>query len=269
MNTDLRINVRDLDKLQEKGIYCIVNTKNNKVYIGSTTTSFQRRFLTHYWKLIKNNHENSYLQNAWNKDKNSFVFRIMLITDNLNFEQRAFDLYKPFGKRGYNLNNIASKPPIINDKEILERRKNTFTITINIAMSYYKQICNKEITINDVPKKYQKLVLAKINSKPWNKGLKGYKTIYPSTRNKTTKGSLKRKEAFKKLSQEIYVYKNDEFIKKYDNVNELINDDYIKEFVSLFKSKKGKDLKKSNIYQSCRTGKPYKGLLFKYSPVIQ
>ena len=265
---NIKINVRDLNKLNEKGIYCIVNTKNNKVYVGSTTTSFQRRFLTHYWRLIKNNHENKYLQNAWNKDSDCFVFRIMLVTDNLSFEQRAFDLYKPFGKRGYNLNNLASKPPINLGEDIIKRRTITFTKTLNVGIEYYKNILNNNICINDVPKKYLKIVNYYLNTTPWNKGLKGYSVKYPSNRKSTIEGATKRKESFKQLRREIYVYKNNLLIKKYNDVEDLINDEYLKQFVSLYRSKTGNVLKKPNIYQSCRTNKPYKGLLFKYSPFI-
>ena len=263
---DIKINVRDLNKLNEKGIYCIINTKNNKVYIGSTTTSFQKRFLTHYWRLIKNNHENKYLQSAWNKNSDYFVFRVMLVTDNLSFEQRAFDLYKPFGKRGYNLNDIASKPPIIKDEEIIKRRTVTFTKTINMGIEYYKKVQNKTILLSEVPNKYLKIVNYYLNKVPWNKGVKGYFVNYPSNRKLTIEGATKRKESFKQLRKEIYVYKDDLLIKKYNDVEELINDEYLRQFVSLFRSKTGNILRKPNIYQSCRTNKPYKGLLFKYSP---
>lgn len=263
---NIQINVRDLNKLNEKGIYCIVNTKNNKVYIGSTTTSFERRFLTHYWRLIKNNHENKYLQNAWNKDSKYFVFRVMLVTDDLSFEQRAFNLYKPFKKRGYNLNDIASKPPIILDKEVIEKRTLTFTKTLNEGIEYYKKVLNKELLLENVPNKYLKIVNYYLTKVPWNKGIKGYSVNYPSNRKLTIEGATKRKESFKQLRREIYVYKNNLLVKKYNDVEELINDEYLKQFVSLFRSKTGNILKKSNIYQSCRTNKPYKGLLFKYSP---
>lgn len=265
---DIKINVRDLNKLNEKGIYCIINTKNNKVYIGSTQTSFERRFLTHYWRLIKNSHENKYLQAAWNKDKDFFVFRIMLITDDISWEQRAFDLYKPFKKRGYNLNQIASKPPLVLNQEIINKRSKSFSNTVSIAIEYYQKFLKEEISLEQIPNKYLKLVNYYINRVPWNKNLKGYKVSnYPSNRNMTEEGMIKRRKAFKKLCKEIYVYKDFIFIKKYNNVEEIINDEYLKQYISLFRSKKGNELKIPNIYQSCRTNKPYKGLLFKYSPL--
>ena len=264
---EISIYARDLNKLDQKGVYCIVNTKNNKIYIGSTSTSFQRRFLTHYWRLIKNNHENKYLQNAWNKDKKYFVFRIMLVTDNPLWEQRAFDLYNPFKKRGYNLNSISSKPPLITDKEIFIKRAKCFSNTVNIALQYYKDVLKQEILIKDVPPKYAKLVNYYLIRVPWNKGMKGYTTNYPTNRKISNEGLSKRKEAFKKFRKEILVYKDDVFLKKYKDIEDLINDLYLKKFVSLYRSKKGTVLKAPNIYQSCRTNKPYKGLIFKYSPL--
>jgi len=264
----MNIYARDLDKLDQKGVYCIVNTRNNKIYIGSTSTSFQRRFLTHYWRLVKNNHENKYLQNAWNKDEKHFIFRIMLVTDDLSWEQRAFNLYKPFNKRGYNLNLIASKPPFITDKKIFIKRAKCFSDTVNIALQYYKDVLKQEIPIEDVPLKYAKLVNHYLTRIPWNKGMQGYCiNKYPTNRKMSIEGLFKRREAFKKLRKEISVYKDDIFLKKYKDIEDLINDPYLKQFVSLYKSKTGTILKAPNIYQSCRTNKPYKGLMFKYSPL--
>lgn len=59
------------------GIYKILNTKNNKVYIGSAV-SLERRIQDHKYRLRKNIHKNSHLQSAWNKYKEeSFEFSII------------------------------------------------------------------------------------------------------------------------------------------------------------------------------------------------
>lgn len=50
-----------------KGIYKIVCTANDVTYIGSTCVDFKKRFKKHKQRLRHNYHENSYLQNAWNK----------------------------------------------------------------------------------------------------------------------------------------------------------------------------------------------------------
>lgn len=59
------------------GVYAIVNSLNNKKYIGSTS-NLRKRFRQHYAALIRNNHDNYHLQNAVNKygiDK--FYFMIL------------------------------------------------------------------------------------------------------------------------------------------------------------------------------------------------
>lgn len=48
------------------GIYAIVNSLNNKKYIGSTGT-LRKRFRQHYTALSSNQHANCHLQNAVNQ----------------------------------------------------------------------------------------------------------------------------------------------------------------------------------------------------------
>lgn len=52
--------------LKKPGVYCIENTLNKKVYIGSSKNIYQR-LLKHFALLRHNKHENAHLQNAWNK----------------------------------------------------------------------------------------------------------------------------------------------------------------------------------------------------------
>lgn len=73
----------------EIGIYQIKNKSNNKVYIGQTIQSFQRRYWLHQWKLRNNVHDNKYLQNAWNKyGEDNFEFSVVEITDKNNIDER-------------------------------------------------------------------------------------------------------------------------------------------------------------------------------------
>ena len=51
--------------LEVSGIYCIINLKNNKRYIGSSKNIRQRMWY-HRAELRHNNHENPYLQASWN-----------------------------------------------------------------------------------------------------------------------------------------------------------------------------------------------------------
>lgn len=260
---------RDLLKLQEKGVYVLVNTKTNKVYIGSTSKSFKERFLEHYQKLNTNNHENKHLQRSWNKYKQYFIFRIMLVCNNsLFWEQRAFDLYYPFSKRGYNMNKDAATPPKNLSKEIIKRRSCTFKKTVQIASEYYTKMIAEEITMEEIPQKYHNLVNYYTKRVPWNKGKSGYtNSNYPKKRIVSETGLLKRKEAFKKFRKKVYVYKDNQLLKIYNSIIEIMKDESLKDHVSLYRSKCGKELKAPNVAQSCRNNKPYKGLVFSYRPL--
>lgn len=78
------------------GVYAIVNSLNNKKYIGSTS-NLRKHFRQHYAALIRNNHDNYHLQNAVNKygiDK--FYFMILERCENivdtlLMIEQKYID----------------------------------------------------------------------------------------------------------------------------------------------------------------------------------
>ena len=94
-----------------QGIYKILNTVNNKFYIGSTIQGFGQRWSQHRTLLYRNKHTNSYLQNAWNKyGKEKFVFiELELITTRdiskiREREQYWIDNLKP----AYNLSNVAA-----------------------------------------------------------------------------------------------------------------------------------------------------------------
>lgn len=54
------------DPNKQSGIYCIENTKNNKIYIGSSKNLYNR-LSAHKCALNKNRHQNIKLQKSWNK----------------------------------------------------------------------------------------------------------------------------------------------------------------------------------------------------------
>jgi len=59
------------------GVYKIINTVNNKCYIGSSI-NIRKRKSQHQLRLRNNKHGNIYLQNAWNKyGEDKFVFEII------------------------------------------------------------------------------------------------------------------------------------------------------------------------------------------------
>ncbi len=49
------------------GVYLIKNKYNNKIYVGSTSISFNSRFSAHLKELNGNRHRNKHLQQSYNK----------------------------------------------------------------------------------------------------------------------------------------------------------------------------------------------------------
>jgi predicted GIY-YIG superfamily endonuclease len=73
-------------------IYKIVNTVNDKYYLGSSN-NITRRWRDHVRNLDNNKHCNTKLQNAWNKyGKDSFVFEVIYESENIKEdEQKELD----------------------------------------------------------------------------------------------------------------------------------------------------------------------------------
>lgn len=95
----------------KSGIYKIVNKINGKLYIGSSTDVYYR-ISRHRYALNHKQHDNQYLQNAWNKHgRNSFIFEILLFCskeDLIQKEQQAIDFYQSTWKaNGYNICSVA------------------------------------------------------------------------------------------------------------------------------------------------------------------
>lgn len=94
------------------GIYKIKNIITNKFYIGSTI-NFKVRFNDHKKLLRNNKHNNSHLQNSWNKHgEKNFIFEILELNTCVDLllerEQYYLDVLMPWdNKKGYNICKIA------------------------------------------------------------------------------------------------------------------------------------------------------------------
>jgi len=77
----------------KSGIYCIKNTINNKVYIGSAK-NLKHRINKHKYDLKNNKHYNKHLQSSWNKyGEESFSFEIIRYVKNLELLIRFEQVY--------------------------------------------------------------------------------------------------------------------------------------------------------------------------------
>ncbi len=93
------------------GIYLITCTITGKIYIGSAI-NLHRRWIEHRSELSRNIHHNPKFQHAWNKHREqSFTFEVIelvLIPELLTArEQHWLDKFKPFGKKGLNIDRVA------------------------------------------------------------------------------------------------------------------------------------------------------------------
>lgn len=84
---------------KRSGIYCIVNTDNQKKYVGSSKNIYQR-LQKHRTYLRKNMHENKKLQNSWNKHgEDSFQYYVLEFCPEeqlIEREQFHIDTIKPW-----------------------------------------------------------------------------------------------------------------------------------------------------------------------------
>lgn len=88
-------------------IYSIINSTNDKRYIGQTI-NFQNRKTTHLRDLRKGTHHSAKLQNAWNKyGEENFIFEVTTIKDTsfLELYQKEVDMIKLYDsyRNGYNM----------------------------------------------------------------------------------------------------------------------------------------------------------------------
>lgn len=247
------------DELEKCGVYRILNKLDGRYYIGSTTMSFYKRMMHHFYSLRNNKHKNQYLQNAWNKyGEINFEFEIIKITskeDTLKEEQVFIDQNK---KLLYNINSLASGTPNLSKETIEKRRQTMLRKYRNGELDYVKEINRQKI--------------------PWNKGkkyestdhFKVPKTITDKVMNKRKEHSENKRNTLPSIE----VYKIEEFLGKWRSAKDLSEQSLIhpfglSEFMDL-KNPNGRNgysayyLSTFNINKACRLNTIYKGLTFKF-----
>lgn len=99
------------------GVYAIICTKNNRIYIGSSV-HMDERLSRHFTMLRGCKHENPILQNHYNKYGENSLFCVMLErtkeSERLAREQFWIDKYTSSG-RLMNIQHVASRPPSFNE----------------------------------------------------------------------------------------------------------------------------------------------------------
>ena len=126
--------------LKQSGIYCIINISNNKRYIGSSKNIYQR--LQKHRSLLRNSkHQNSKLQNAWNKslELNFEYYILEYCSEELleNKEQFYINTLNP----EYNITLIVERNILSKESRILQSN----TRKRKIASGEIKLSCEKKI----------------------------------------------------------------------------------------------------------------------------
>ena len=225
------------------GVYAIRNLLNGKMYIGSTTTSFKKRWACHIKRLKRNKHHSEHLQNAWNKvGASNFSFIILEITtpeDSLQREGFYIDFYKSLNPQyGYNIQEIS----IDGFRKVSEETKKKLR---QVALKQWQE--GKHTNDN------------KKGKPSWNKGLKCENI------------SISRRQLFS--SVQIYfegtlivtfrsVIDLDEWTKTHILPNMKFYSDKLNRPI---KGKLSSHLTSQNIHRAIRTGKLYRGFIFKKS----
>lgn len=101
------------------GIYKIINTHSNRIYIGQAK-EFKKRWYDHKQSLLKNKHKNKFIQADFNKCKEELghddflEFHVLEVMESSTKEERVLaeqkyiDLYFDKGNQCYNLMNKAA-----------------------------------------------------------------------------------------------------------------------------------------------------------------
>ena len=260
-------------KIKNKsGIYSFLNLVNGKRYVGSSVDLYNRLH-EHVHNLKNNKAHNAHFQNAWNKyGEDSFRFMIVEVIDDceivLTREQYWIDYFE-FDNL-YNINPRATGG-LQFTREVIERRAQTNKSRYVDVVDRYKKWKAGEIKDDDLSLGDLGQFRGWLNC--WNKGLKFKSTdhlkVPKRKKGDRTKDILTKRNKLPEI--EIYTTSG-EYLKTFRSAKDIEdwsitseNDLPIKSRFS--EPRMGKDVKllqSVNINKSCKTGKPYKNLIFKF-----
>lgn len=252
----MKIKESSLRDLQEIGVYKITNLINGKVYIGSTMKSFISRYKSHYEKLRTNNHKAyHHLQSSVNKyGIENFEFSIIEICEKGKcIERETFWISENNAcdrEKGYNINDKPFMSPFAN-KEVREKASKT------LIESYKSGRLKPNSGV------------FKGGLIPWNAGKKYQSTdhLKVTKKKKGNRSNFSKTIKEKQLPIEVFDLQG-KSLGKYTYHQDIQADEKLHQFMTL-KNKAGRNgyspyyLAAFNIQKSCKTGKSYKGLIFK------
>jgi len=253
-----------------RGVYRIKNITTGKQYIGSTVMSFLKRLQHHHAMLKANKHKNTYLQRAWNKyGEDDFIFEVVEVCEKKDCLLKE-QIYLDNETNLYNINPLASGTPNMS-KETVKKRSVTIKKKAQKASEWYNKVKKGLVSIDNVPEEYRNRIQTWNAQVPWNKGKRYKSTDHLKVPKKTSDRRLFSENRRKQLPM-IAIYHEDKLLLVFESAKDLEEWSLTEKNTLPINSRFSKFrmghpvnyLKSTNINKACRTGKPYKGLIFKF-----
>lgn len=253
-----------------RGVYRIKNITTGKQYIGSTVMSFLKRLQHHHAMLKSGKHKNAYLQNAWNKyGEDDFIFEVVEVCEKKDCLLKE-QIYLDSETNLYNINPLASGTPNMS-KETIEKRSVKIREIARKTSEWYNKVKEGLILIDDVPEEYRERIQIWSAHVPWNKGKRYESTDHLKVPKKTSDRRLFSANR-RKQSPMITVYHEGKLLSLFESAKDLEEWSLTERNTLPIGGRFSKPrmghpvnyLKSANINKACRTGKPYKGLIFKF-----
>lgn len=125
-------------------IYKIYNDINNKLYIGKTEYSIDKRFKEHCREALKNKNKNRPLYSAMRKyGQEHFFIQKIEETDNSEEREKYWIAFYNTYHKGYNATKGGDGKPYIDEQKI-----NMIDINTNIVIQQFDSSCQAEKFLN-------------------------------------------------------------------------------------------------------------------------